>query len=433
MSRRKQRMKGKSKLRIVESPRAWDRVPGTTEGVVVRDYITGDTYTLGAPGVTVFAMNATQGDLAAVKANPHNFFAQVSVDLPFYLPLEDKVYPVQLREERVAFRHRTKKRGEEEFSTIDTSKLPYFSSLQLQTIAFADGPVTSEFDEEGAPGQLKSWVLILGLLKKLEEFLEPAAGIRLLDPIPVLSYRILFFPKGERNRIVAQSIYPYSSKIEIRDPQNQLKIDNKALQAFLSASFQFDQYAQTEILPGVEDKPFCQKVFLTIHDFCFYCRQHPTALSKLKEEQLRDLLLVVFKAIFTNAEGETFHSRGKLDFKVTNPDNKYEFVTGELKWWRGAAAAKEVYEQAVRTHASGQEAHVFCLMLSDRKDATKVHTEIVEAFQAEAESVPGSLTDQIIPTGSREFWRQIEVSIRGSRVPLTFGVADLYHAGSAST
>jgi hypothetical protein len=379
--------------------------------------------------VTVFGVIETRGDIAAVKAKPGAFFVYIDVDLPFLLPLEDKAYWMRLGDERIGFYHRMKKRGDEEFSTLDTDRLPYFSFLRIQTTAFTDGLVPSEFDSEGESGTMRSTVLILRVLKKLEGFLSTTAGIRLLNPIPTLSYRVTYFTKGEHNKPVAFSLYPFGGTIQVRGPQDQLKIDNEALREFLNASLQADQFARAEILPQVKDKPFREKVFLTIHDFGFYCRQHPVALSRLTEEQLRDLLLVVFKVVFQNAEGEAFHSRGKLDFKVTNPDNKYEFVTGELKWWRGAASAHEVYEQAVRTHASGQESGVFCFMISDRKDPTKVHAEIVDAFRDEPESVSGSLTNRVLPPGSREFWRQLLVEIRGSQIPLTFGIADLYYPG----
>ena len=45
------------------------------------------------------------------------------------------------------------------------------------------------------------------------------------------------------------------------------------------------------------------------------------------------------------AEAEVYNYDGKLDFKITNPDNKYEIVSGEYKIWRGKLSFDECYKQ----------------------------------------------------------------------------------------
>ena len=72
-----------------------------------------------------------------------------------------------------------------------------------------------------------------------------------------------------------------------------------------------------------------------MHDFAFYGRQHPEALGKLVEQEMRDLFVVLLKTMFRGAEGEAFNFNGKSDIKVTNPENAYEFGIIEFKKWRG--------------------------------------------------------------------------------------------------
>jgi hypothetical protein len=186
------------------------------------------------------------------------------------------------------------------------------------------------------------------------------------------------------------------------------------------------EYADEHILPATEEKTFRERVFTTVHEFCFYCRQHSEALGRLSEEQIRDLYLVIVKCIFNYAGGETFHYDGKLDFQIINPKNKYEMITGEFKWWKSKLSAAEVFKQAVRKHATGQEAEIYALLLNKNINAKAVFEHAKAYFEKEPETIVGSYKDRT-PVGSRESFGQFQVIIRGNQIPLCLGVSDFYH------
>lgn len=195
---------------------------------------------------------------------------------------------------------------------------------------------------------------------------------------------------------------------------------------FQQEALRVKAFTEEHIVPAVEREGFRGKVFKSIHDFCFYCRQHPSVLNVLPEEQIRDLYLIVIKTIFTSAEGEPFHYDGKLDFKIINPENKYEIISGELKWWRGNASAEEVFHQAVRKHATGQELEIYCIMLNKNKDARAVFDETIKLFATQPETRSESFVSTI-PTGSKEMFGKYSVVIRGNEIPLYLGIGDLFY------
>ena len=185
-------------------------------------------------------------------------------------------------------------------------------------------------------------------------------------------------------------------------------------------------FAAKFILPRVTRSAFAEKVFISIHDFCFYCRQHPSALNLLDEEQIRDLFLIIVKTIFMNAEGEPFHYDGKLDFKITNPENRYEIITGEFKWWRGDNSAEEFFHQAVRKHSTGQELEIYTIILSRNKDAHSVYKKLVEIYSSRKEIVANSF-EKVQPKNSRELFGKFMLSIRGNQIPLYLCLSDLFY------
>lgn len=184
-------------------------------------------------------------------------------------------------------------------------------------------------------------------------------------------------------------------------------------------------FAIEKTLPRVIGKEFRDKVFISIHDFCFHCRQHPESLSKLHEELIRDLFLIVIKTVFSTAEGESYHYNGKLDFKVTNPENKYEIITGEFKWWRGQDSAHEILHQSIRKHATGQELDIYTIVLNKNKDANSVFEKIKSIYSDQQEIDHKSFANTA-PKGSKEKTGSFTTEIRGNKIPLHLVLADLF-------
>jgi hypothetical protein len=397
--------------------------------MIIRDFLRDATYSLGGPGLTLAMPIETVGDLAPVMANPDNHIAALCVDLPFLLPIDNGRYDVLLSDRPVLMFHERRERGSEEFSTLDTTQLPYFSHLQIQMRPFVDYATGPPLGNGGSFAQrYKSYNIVIEVLEKLDEFLRIDTRLRAFEGGPLrLSYRIGYFLREEPPIQVAESIYLTSEPVRIQSPESGPYIDSEALRAYLSQRVKIAAFAKQVIEPELARRTFRQRVFLALHDFCFYCRQHPRAIGNLEEEQIRDLFLVVVKCLFEGGEGETFHFDGKLDYKIINPDNKYEFVTGELKWWRGPASAVELYHQGVRKHATGQEAEIHLVMLNLNKDVRIMAEEYRKSIEAEPETKAEVLLHSQLPPGSRERFLSTIVEIRGHSVPLIAAVADLWH------
>ena len=185
------------------------------------------------------------------------------------------------------------------------------------------------------------------------------------------------------------------------------------------------RFATEKVLPNASGKEFREKVLIAIHDFCFYCRQHPESLSRLYEEQIRDLFLIVIKTIFSSAEGEPFHYNGKLDFKITNPKNKYEMITGEFKWWRGYDSAHEILHQSIRKHATGQELDIYTVILNKNKDSGSVFEAVKRIFYEQPEIIPNSFLSKA-PEGSKEMFGCFTAKVRDKEIPLYLALGDLF-------
>lgn len=397
------------------------------ESLVVEDYAKKQVYGIGSPGMLTLNTFFMQGNEDKVRELLPTLFALIEIDLPFYIPIHDDDYTVNLGGEEVQIRHRTKRRGQEDFSTVDSRITPYFSSLKIRTDAFIDRTVPSEFDppdQEGA--YFYSLVLIFRIIKKIEDFLAPSLNIRLLEVLPRVSYRVTYGDRRTRTG-VAQTTYPMSGAIRIRSPIEQLQVDNAALKDFLAASFQVAAFATQEVAPATEARPFLEQVFLSLHSFAYYCRQHAGSLAGLSEEHIRDLFLIVLKSVFHTAEGEPYHFDGKLDFKVVNPAAPHEFVTGEFKWWDGPTSAREMFHQAFRKHATGQEAEIHCLLLSRNADAAQLFETAVGVLKDEEEVEAGTVQPRALPPGSRERWVSADARIRANAIPMSLGLADLFH------
>ncbi len=389
-------------------------------GIVVKDYTSKEvnTYILGSQGTELRNFSKIEGNKQIVFNRIDNYNIVINVDIPVFLPLEDDFkYSIQYLDNNYNFFHTTKKPGEEYYSTIDTKKFPFFSSLQIQGYAFVD--ITDEVPY--------SYQLIVYIIKRINSFLPTDHKIE-IDDCPILSYHILYYPRQNfpDSPPELKITYPYSGTINIQGPLNKPKIDNDSLSKFLSESFKIETYTKENILPEVIDKDFYDKVFLTVHDFGFYCTQHSNVIHLLEEEKIRDLYLIIIKTVFSYAEGEVFNFDGKLDFKITDPKNKYQFITGEFKWWSGINSFQDAFHQALRKHATGQESEIYILILSKNLNVFDVYEKIKNYINNEPEHVD-VIDYNISPKGSKQLFMKHNVKVRGYTIPLIVGVINLYY------
>lgn len=435
----KRRRDAERAARASGNPNAPSRMASMREtaALVVRDNLRGTEEFIGGPHMQIMSLPVWEGDMAYFGGR-QDAITQIDVDLPLVLPLKEDIYRAVLAAAGpVAFKHTIAKRGAERFSSLDTTSLPRFSHLSVRVAGFEDGFVFAagtpaqelvrftEVLRGGDPTGLEklprgkgvpvasSYLVICELLDKLVRFAGLPANAR-----PRLSYSTRVYTEDNRLKAEATSHYP-GEVLTAKAPE--LRFDPE----------QWELFARASALVNTDWKPspshtsdFSQRVFEIGHDFCFYCRQHPDVISKLEEELVRDLLLIVFKATM-GAEGEAFHHGGKLDFKVVNPRNRYEFVTGELKWWDREGSVRKAFSQLAREHATGQEAALICLLLSKNRDATSVDEKARELMAAEPEfRGPWSMC---APDKSKEVAYKAALSIRGAApTPLFYLLANVY-------
>ncbi len=396
------------------------------EGILIRDFThpQAPPFSIGSPGLPLYDSFVTRGNLKELERHPEKYIQIINIDIPAVLPLEEmEPIPLLFEGHRFLLIHKVKRRGEEFYSTIDSNTLPYFSTLQFQGEIYPGYlQLTLTSDRHH-----KSYYLIVDTLHKINSLLDAADRLRLGDDLR-FSYHILYTPKDNFPNCtpIAKATFPYVGLCDIKSPKTVKTVDTSTVKGVLSQKLIITEFSKSTVAPKTLGKEFGEKVFILTHDFSFYCSQHPEAIQKLKEEHVRDLFLVLAKAVFGNAEGEPFHFDGKLDYKIANVDNKYEFVTGEFKWWTGGVSFKKAFHQAVRKHASGQESCIYILMLSRNQNAQAVYEEILTLVKSEPEYAEAN-PESIVPHKSEQLFSEVQVSHRGRAKRLIVGLIDCYH------
>src|SRR5438552_216733 len=100
--------------------------------ITVRHNPTKQTWKIGAPGVRMAAPVLLCGpDFRRIMEDPSGHFMSIRVEVPAFLNLDDSSYDMTLGGRSLRVSHWTRRRGEEEFSSLDTRNLPYFSCLEI--------------------------------------------------------------------------------------------------------------------------------------------------------------------------------------------------------------------------------------------------------------------------------------------------------------
>jgi len=393
------------------------------DAVVIQNQRTGRGLVFGGVGLKVAGIVSHQGNYESVSANIENYNMRIITDLPFCLPIEEKKqYTIIVNNVPYFIFHCIKKRGEETFSTFNTTMLPHFSEFLIIGNAFKE-----VLDENQ---HYSSHKIIIDILRKLNSFFEHQnCQLNFLKGIPELGYYIQYFEKSDpihSKYLVAEASYPYSGIICIEGPQKNVAYDDEKLRHFLTEKIKIQTHAEQNILPVIQDMTFCERIFQATHDFAYYCCQHSKGLHELDESHIRDLFLVIIKSIFHYAEGEVFICDGKLDYKITNPNNKYEHIHGEFKWWNKENDLKEIFHQLIRKHSTGQEKEAYLIILSRNKDANKLYEKIIMLIQKENELIK-KIDKKITPQGSKEKFNEYLVKVKGNELPLKVGLINLYY------
>ncbi len=283
------------------------------------------------------------------------------------------------------------------------------------------GEIPSDFN-----GNIKTEILIKNILTKLNCFLEDSELEKITNCLPNLPHAVHYINKNTR-KIDVYSLFPLTKEISLKGKNEVVNYNENELQKILnSEKLELSNFIETKQQDYAVISDFENKFFSLVHDFAFYSRQHTESIGKLNEESIRDLLLIPIKMVISShAEGEVFNYDGKSDLKIINPDNKYEYIIGELKWWNSQNSIEELCKQSFEKHVTGQEKTIYLLMLNKNKDISSPLNKCIEYINSLA--FTSLKLEQKIISGSKEKFYVGEVTIRNENIPIIFGMFDLYH------
>ncbi|WP_078330173.1 hypothetical protein [Mycobacteroides salmoniphilum] len=125
--------------------------------------------------------------------------------------------------------------------------------------------------------------------------------------------------------------------------------------------------------------------------------RNPSVAAKLKEEEIRDILLMGLNSHFQGtAGGELFNGEGKTDILIRE-DDRNVFI-GECKVWSGPRTMDEALDQLFR-YLVWRDTKAAILLFIRRKDVTA----IIEKAVAKIEEHPNCKRSRPRRTGDEEF------------------------------
>lgn len=402
----------------------------TPTGLRVKQNWDGEELQIGGPGVVVATPMIAKGT-PPLESELSKYEAHYDIDLPAHLPLlDDFSVAITTSSGEFMLTHHIKTAGEENFSSIPTDRLPTFSSLKLSgpaplfgySIEYLKGPKSLD-SAPSAPIDL----VVREVIERLNVLLGTVDGpFEKNLRADGLSYRMAYVSRDRTVPSTCLVSVPYSGVLEVvgEDTPGQLTTEQATTILQMKAEVE-----RAVLRHSNSELGFVDRATQLVHDFGFYARQSPKALSELSEEHLRDILLFGARLAFGGGgDAEVFHYDGKLDFKLTNSQNRYEYVTGEFKWWKGPSSGEEALHQALRKHSTaGQEARIFVVILSRNHSVSDVYGKLSSLVGEQQEFIDGTFKRSVAPEGSKEFIGQSRVKLRAAETDLVFSVVDLFH------
>lgn len=394
-------------------------------GFLIEDYLTKEKWSIGSTGGVISSFKETRGTLEPIAQNPQQFNFIISYDCPFLFPLSSNHSGQFDYENRsINYFHFIKKRGQQRFSSLDILKLPKFSAIKIvvsiipeDIIILENGFVESNLDEF-------SWKLISFINNKINDVIEkPELKINIRKN-KILSYVNSYCTKVNEN-LIAQTKFPYTSAIYINEPKSTDNIDEDVLKLYLQNKIKLASFIE-EYLPTVQvDQNFEKIVFRVVHDYAYFTSERPESLFKLNEELIRDLFLIALKVLLPYSDAEVFNYDGKLDFKVINPLNYYEQITGEFKVWSGVASFNECINQITEKHSTGAEKEVYMLFINRNKKVEETYQKSLEMLKSDSHYI--SEINPNISISSNQYFSKHKVRIKTKEINLILGIIDTYY------
>ena len=126
------------------------------------------------------------------------------------------------------------------------------------------------------------------------------------------------------------------------------------------------------------------------------CERTPDTFAKLKEEEIRNLLLPYLNQVFEGgASGETFSKHGKTDIYLVV--EKGCILICECKWWRGPQSIGEVTEQILK-RVTWRENFGIALLFIDRN-----FSQVLESAAGVIANMPSNVTKTVDKTDQAHY------------------------------
>lgn len=398
----------------------------TSKAISVTDLKTGKEYAIEIVHGTFLLMIFQNGLFSEVAKKPDDCLFRIEYDCPFLFPLENQTKSLPFKNKTFTYSHWTEKRGNHRFSTLDVYHLKCFSSFQIDgELTDLGVNVAGRKVGEGATAIATKCLEILNYLNKQINTISP-------DPIDldnnkILSIRIALGRKGNPPQELASIVIPYNREIDLRFSGEKMKyIDPNELHEFLNEKSVIKKYFDENLEKPEKDLSFINTVFKFTHDFAFYVNERPEAISKLREELIRDLFLIPIKAYDFPAEAEAYIYDGKLDYRITNTKNKYEIISGEFKIWTGIESFKKCYLQISEKHSTGNETEVYLIMINkNNKNIHDIYEQMIINLKQNY-SFEKTISSNISLSKAQLFSRH-QINIKGHSVPIVIGLINAYH------
>lgn len=130
--------------------------------------------------------------------------------------------------------------------------------------------------------------------------------------------------------------------------------------------------------PFIKDVGY-EQILDILRDMVTAMERSPRTFSKLKEEEIRDLILVWLNAIFEGqAGGELFNFEGKTDILI-RVENKNVFIA-ECKNWKGPKSLADALDQLLG-YATWRDTKIALLIFNRRKNLTDVLNKIPDVIR----------------------------------------------------
>ena len=389
-------------------------------GITIKHYSSNQEITLGSPGMKLSAgMVMTFGDYKIIENNPDSYFMVLDVDLPLRLEVNEQLhnpYVIKIGNKNYNLFHKIKKRGEENFSCLDTNYLPYFSSLQISA------PTNKELLE------LDKVQLLYDILKKINNVINNKILEQCINYKINLPFTYAYIdPKQHKITPITNTIVFLTTDVEILGKNITNEYPREELRKLLnSEKIVLQNKIEDNITEYNSIYDFSGKIFRLTHDFSFYIRQTPEIFNNMNEEFIRDVYLFCTRVgTEYTCEAEAFNYDGKSDFKIIS-NNKYEYIIGEFKWWTGDKSIEELCNQGLEKHVTGQEKDIYLIMLS-RNNTINIPKEKSLNYIRSRSEILEECHDNILPEGSKECFYKFKAKIKNNDVNVIFAIIDLHY------